>query len=225
MDKHAVSVVVSGIKALTANAKRLGITWQMAMATSISSEGSSQEWVVIMDGDASNTPIKIISLIGVAPNFTRVAVLSLSHGGNYAIGLISSNPLPHCAGTGLHTFGSGTTTSASFSDTPGASSLVFTKLSSTSRLFITAHLNTFSTVGSTKARFAVTVDGGANDTNIAEAVLSAANSVIGTSGSCILDGVAAGAVTIQLRWRRVSGTGTLTMSTDQTYVITVCETA
>jgi hypothetical protein len=107
----------------------------------------------------------------------------------------------------------GTTTSSSYADLPDApTSLTFVKLSSSTTLRVEGKLTLYSTGGSGVVRLGVSVNG--TDYDLHNRTLSTTD-VWGTVGGFTrITGLAAGSYTVQLRWRRVSGAGTLTVNTD-----------
>lgn len=216
--EHLSKVVTAGVKALVDDAKRLGITWDLNFATTIDSESSNFQFTVLMDGDDTN--IAVVSLMGIVPNGARVAVLSLPTGANYAFAMAGGNPLSNCDGIN-ETFGAATTTSASYADM-NSSALSFEKVSSASRLRVDMSLALFSTIASTKAQFGVSIAG--TDYDVCNIFISPANSIMSTSGTAFIDGIDAGSLTIQPRWLRSSGTGTLTTTSAESITMAVCET-
>lgn len=215
---HLADVVTAGVKAVVDGAQRLGLTWSLNYATTVDSQSSAVTWKVLMDGDDSN--ITIISLLGTVQNGSRVAVLSLNSGNNYAISQAGANPMPNT--DGLNTsFGSATTTSASYSDM-SLPPLSFIKRSDASRLRIDMSLALFSTVASTKAQFGVSING--TDYDVCNIFISTANAVTPTSGTVFISGIDSGSYDIQPRWLRTSGTGTLTTSSAESITLAVMET-
>lgn len=83
------ALISVGVQALKDNAQRLGLTWQLTMAT-IQTAGNSP--IIIMDGD-STTFINAISMIGNPPAGSRVYVLLIPPGGIYLVGLVGA-PFP-----------------------------------------------------------------------------------------------------------------------------------
>lgn len=221
--KEHTEVIEAGIKALVRNADRLGITWALDYGTTVDSTTSASSWTVTKDGDDTETPIGAVSLIGIAPNGSRVALMTLPTGVIYAVGFLGYNALPNCDGTVLTAFSAGTTTSSSFADAPtGAFS--FTKLSPLSRLKVEMHANVFTaTNGNTRAQFGVTCDGGTTDNTVIDIFMTSAADVQSASGTTYISGVSSGVITVQPRWRRVSGTGTVTVSSTEAYFLSVCE--
>lgn len=219
MKTEVTPVVEAAIKAILSDMRRLGVTWTIAYGTTIDSSSSPSAWTIKMDGDDEGTIVDAVSLIGLAPDGARIAVMSLSIGLNYVIGLVGGNALANCQvlNTAL---GSGTTTSGSYADMAVAA-LTFTKQVNNSRLRIDISAAMFATVGSTKVRVGVAVNG--SDFDIISFFISTANVVVPVVGSNIISVSGASILTIQPRWLRVSGTGTLTTSSSEDISMVVQE--
>lgn len=103
-----------------------------------------------------------------------------------------------------------TTTSATYVDVADAVYTI-TKLSTNSALIVRLGISCYSTAVNTIGRFGVTIDGGATDTDISQVRLNAANDDKHCSGIVIIgESEPPGVYTVQVRWKRVSGAGTLT---------------
>lgn len=215
---HLADAVTAGVKAVVDGAQRLGLTWTLMYATTVDSESSGVTWKVLMDGDDSN--ITILSLLGTVQNGSRVAVITLPDGNNYAITQAGANPMPNTDGINS-AFGSATTTSASYSDM-SISPLSFTKYSNASRLRVDMSLALFSSATSTKAQMGVSING--TDYDVCNIFISPANSIISTSGTVFIPDIDAGTYDIQPRWLRSSGSGTLTTSSAESLTLAVMET-
>lgn len=109
--------------------------------------------------------------------------------------------------------GTGTTTSASYASIPAVSSFSFTKASTLTRLRIDASFECFSTATNTNVVLGVLVNG--VDHDIVRHTFSPANQVESFSGVLFIAaaGLAAGAYTIQMRWKRTGGAGTVSVDT------------
>jgi hypothetical protein len=217
--KPHTDVIEAGIQALVSNASRLGITWKLSYATTDDSQTSAVSWTVIMDGDDSATPIAAVSLIGFAPNGSRVAIISLSTGGNYAIGLIGVNPLPNVEGYNA-ALGTDSTSSGSYANFASVS-LDFVKQSSLTRVRVDLATAMFSSATSTKVRMGIQF--GSTDYDIINYFISQANVVVPVVGNVLLSGIGAGSYTATLRWLRVSGTGVLNVSSAEDVAVILTE--
>jgi hypothetical protein len=103
----AASLIGLGAQALIDNAKRLGLTWQLRLATVI--EGiSANQLLVRLDGD--ETSITAVSMIGFVSANRRVYVISVPPSGNFVVGWISGNFPQRVATTTRTTAGLGFTT-------------------------------------------------------------------------------------------------------------------
>jgi len=119
------------------------------------------------------------------------------------------------------TSGGGTTTSASYVDVPSSSVTSITKVSSSTHLFVFLRATFYSTSTSTAALFGVGIGG--TDYDMGYMFQDTAFLRLPVSGIRIISGIAAGAVTVQGRWKRPSGAGTLTMLTSDHINITAVE--
>jgi hypothetical protein len=118
---------------------------------------------------------------------------------------------------------SDTTTSATYVNLAGTSSIVFNKLFTPTRLKIDFHASCFITLAvNTEVRFAVRVN--SVDYDIAGYLINPTSQHMHFSGTVIVPaGVPSGNQTVQGRWRRVAGTGQLNRGTDDRISIGVVE--
>lgn len=108
---------------------------------------------------------------------------------------------------------SGTTTSGSYVDMPATSSFSFTKIHASTSIALTMDVSLLSTAASTIARFGVRIN--SVDYDITEVTFNVSNTHLRGSGTRdVAAALAAGAYTIQGRWLRTTGAGTLTISND-----------
>jgi len=105
--------------------------------------------------------------------------------------------------------GAGTSTSASYANiTATPSSFSFTKYGTNSRLRAQIAFDSFSTVLGTKMSVAVQILG--TDYELKQHWHTNANLYTAAVSVAYISGLPAGTYTVQVRWSRVSGTGTLT---------------
>jgi len=118
----------------------------------------------------------------------------------------------------------GTTTSASNVNLPGNPQVTLQKegTAAQTRLQVGMAVGSFSTVGGTAVRFAVSATG-VGDTDIRGFFHNAANTHADSAGVAFIAGVGAGTITVTGRWRRISGTGTLSVNADDWVSIWVKE--
>lgn len=108
---------------------------------------------------------------------------------------------------------SGTLTSTSYLDVPGvaSTSFSFTKYAQASAIEIRMKSLAFSTGTSTGLRLGVRIS--STDYDVALAYYTSANIYVPVSGFAqVAAGLAAGTYTVQARWKRDSGSGTITTS-------------
>jgi len=127
----AASLIGLGAQALIDNAKRLGLTWQLRLATVVDAISGNQ-LLVQLDGD--DTSITIVSMIGLVPATKRVYVISIPPSGNFAVGWVSYEHQVFYGETGTVTLSFTTQTSVTQAvtfATPFASTpVVFTNVDS-----------------------------------------------------------------------------------------------
>lgn len=117
--------------------------------------------------------------------------------------------------------GSATTTSSSFANTQAAASVSFTKYDAASRLRVDVHTALSSATAAADAEFAILIN--STDYVVTNAVLTNITVHKQCSGVVFVSGIAAGAHTATLRWRRTAGSGTLTVSSAYSFSIAVSE--
>lgn len=117
---------------------------------------------------------------------------------------------------------SGTTTSASYVNVPGTSSLAYTKKTSASKLVLTLNVSYWATAANTSTRLGLRVD--TTDYDCTNFFFNTNSLHMQVSCTIVLSGISAGSKTIQARWKRMSGTGTLSMDSGDWTNITVIET-
>jgi hypothetical protein len=105
---------------------------------------------------------------------------------------------------------------------PGTSSLAFTKDANATKLVVTLNTSATSTATATVVRLAIRVAG--TDYDCAHMAFNAAATHLPLHCTIVIDSIAEGAQTIQARWRRVSGAGTIAQDTNDWINLTVQET-
>lgn len=116
----------------------------------------------------------------------------------------------------------GTTTSGTYANMPATSSVNLTKASANTRLRIEFACTTFVTVASTIVQFGVLVN--STDYDISRLFFNPASTHQACpTGVVYISGLAANIWTVQARWRRVSGTGTVTTDANDWVTLDVQE--
>ena len=228
---EAPELIGVGVQSLVDNAQRLGLTWDLKMATV---KDGSLAPLVLAQYDNDGVTISMVSMIGALAEGARVYALEVPPAGNFIVGLVAAAPLllnVACE----NTFGltSGTTTSATYVTMPGTPTLSFTKLSSDSKLKIELMGTFFSSVASAGLGAGVNISPGPGDIDIT--VLASANSSLSAhtpyAGQELVDpltisgGIPAGPYTLTGIWRRHSGAGTLNVGIDNMWSVCVTEVA
>lgn len=152
-------------------------------------------------------------LASALPAVADTVVVDIVAGAPLIVGIVgAASRIPHSET--LNTVGAAdTTTSATYVNLAATSSMTFTKLHGSTALELALHATSFSSATGTVTRFAVRID--SVDYDVCQLFWNVANSHAQTSGVAKVGSgvVAAGSYTVQGRWRRVSGTGTLTRDT------------
>lgn len=199
---------------------RLNSTWNLRYATVVATVFNNDSAVLgRYDGDVTQlTPL--ISLIGQLTVGDRVAVLFVPPSGNYVIGL--GNRVFVNERTVSVNMSVGVTNSGAFSDIPGVS-IDFIKKLDTTTLKATLMGSAFSTVATTKLDAGVNLDG--TDYVVAEFLYNTALEHHSWSGmrDDMIGAIPAGSYNIRARWRRLSGTGVLTMDVADRVALCISE--
>jgi hypothetical protein len=119
-----------------------------------------------------------------------------------------------------NTAGSGTTTSATPANIAGTSSFAFTKKLAASKLIIAMGLVTSSSAVDTTLGLGVLIGG--VDTTVTQFRHTTASEYRQGFGINQISGLAAGAYTVQGRWFRVGGAGTLSTVINETWLTIGC---
>jgi hypothetical protein len=176
---------------------------------------SGDELTVVMEPSALAVPVKalrglvvpgervVLGLVGADPRKAEWVCLGpLSEPAT-----VSSDGINGAATTS----GTDTTASASYVNLAGTGSVTSfspTKRYATTRVKVWMYASMFVTVGPTFGRFGVRING--VDHDVFNLPINPATSHQGASGTTYITGVPAGVYTIQARWFRSGGTGTLT---------------
>lgn len=151
-------------------------------------------------------------------------------GSMLVVGLAASQPTPNLASSGsvngvATTSGNNDTTSASFVSLAGTGSVTsfnFTKRYTDSRIKVQMNATCFCITSVSNADFGVLING--TDTFMFRIILTATSQrVTGVGGIVDVSGVPAGVHSIQGRWRRATGTGTLRRDTGDWLYISALE--
>lgn len=117
---------------------------------------------------------------------------------------------------------SGTNTSAIYANLPGTSSTVITKRVPETQLRCELHTSCWvNGAVPTSTEFGIRING--VDYPLVYQTISASFTHRYFYGSAILPGIAAGALSVQLRWRRAAGTGTATVDGSDRFRLAIWE--
>jgi hypothetical protein len=203
--------IVDGAAALVENARKLGLVWRLVPGTvnDITAGVLTTQVPVIMDGDTNS--ITAFDLVGVFPGM-RVMVLAIPPSGNYIIGNYQGGPNPLAYNFNNDAV-SDTTTSISFVDLAGGITISnFVKMRSDTAIEVDMRVSMTTTVANTRVGVAARIDG--VDTQVTALTINPINTHTFVTGKENVLGISAGVYTIQGRWRRAAGTGTLTRNSD-----------
>jgi len=209
-----------GAQEIVANANRLGLVWQMRIATVVDGDTPPQV-SALYDGD--DAAINMTSMIGGLAIGARVFVLEVPPSGNYITGYITPS-----AGFGAEGYNNtdtgdpntGTTTSASYADMPGPMTFTVRKYHSYTRLRLFMSGTWFDGAGSagTSASFALEVSGNSvttADINMTTYLATLPPGVVRLpipAAERYATVLGSGIVTVTARWRRSGGAGTPTVT-------------
>ena len=212
------------VKAIQDNADRLGLLWQIRFGTvTVGSDPAAV--TVVMDADT--VTINAVSLIGVMGFGARVAVIQVPPTVNYVISRLGVAVASNSESIN-EVMGADTTTSATYVNLAAPSSLTFVKRNDDTRLYCDLNLIVSATVAAARADFAIEVDG--TDYDIIAFFISGISVNQSVSGVLHIPGAAAGGppagtYTVQVRWKRGSGVGTLSVGTPNRISFSVFEVA
>jgi hypothetical protein len=122
------------------------------------------------------------------------------------------------------TSGTDTTTSSSYANMAGTgavTSFSFTKREAGTRIKVTMHCSYSSVTNNAQIAIAARIDG--TDYEVAIGATAASGQAKTVSGVAFVSSIAAGTYTVQGRWKRNSGTGTATRTTNNDWLTIVCE--
>lgn len=209
-----------GIQTMVETFQRLGLMWRLVKGTVFDAANTPTLTLVTFDTD--DDPSNCISMIGQVAAGTRVYVMVVPPQGNYIIGLGSYGSIINENGVGAAS-ATDSTTSATYVNMAGAStSFSFTKASSGTRLKATMNVGAFiSGAANTRPGFAVQI--GSTDYDVVGMTINPLATHTINAGFVYLSGIAAGTYTVQGRWRRISGTGTLARNSEDPVAISILE--
>jgi hypothetical protein len=213
---EAPAIVSAGLDQLLQQARSLGLTWSLRLATI----STISPLTAIFDGDT--VPLNVTSMTGgYYYSAQRVYVIILPPAGNFVVGYADPPTLGYNCYT-TQSLTAGTTTSATYVDMPGSPGLTITKLYDETSLRLTTHLSWFSTGSAASALFAAT--SGSSQAFLARQATAngTLNNHTVVSGTAIVSGINRGLQTWTGAWAKVGG-GTLSVDTTDFYSLCVEE--
>jgi len=218
----APELISIGAQSIVDRSKSLGLVWTRRLAT-VNDGSNPASCVITFDNDT--VPVTAVSMVGPLPVDARVYVDMVPPSANFITGVATTAGAPWFLGSASlnNALAAGTTVSAVNVNMPGPQTFTLTKNFTTSDIKIDFHATFFSTLASTLARFAVSIAG--TDVDICHLTINTANNHSQVSGTDIIPSTLSGSVAITARWRRISGTGTLTTDTSDWISISAVEVA
>lgn len=212
-------VVGATAQAVVQNANRLGLSWNIRLATltggSVGNFTSAR-----YDGDAES--INMVSMIGPLKVGGRVYVLEVPPAGNFIVGYASGTPVLGMAVYNNVDTGdpaTGTTTSASYSNMPGPMSFTVNKIHEETRLLLGMGGTWFESTGTagTSPAFGMNIAGastGNGDVNMTgyRATIPAGVVRLPIPTCERLAPCGSGLITVTARWLRNTGAGTIAVA-------------
>lgn len=223
MEELLPDLTTASVAALVRNANRLGLTWDLRLATVTQPPTASDPQILaVCDGDSE--PLAMTPLTGAYfPTGSRVWTLRIPPSGNYIIGPTDlTDVLPGAAST-IAQNASGTTTSSTFAAYPGAPEISLTKRYplGKSQLLFTA-IGTASAVGGAGSSVSLGTEVDGAEFNMTFFAFSSLSVRFTTAGQLLVD-ANMGFATFPLLWRRPAGTSTITVTTNDYATFSVVE--
>lgn len=213
------------VQAIVADAQRLGLIWTMRLATVSTTDPLTGTY----DGDDTSVPL--IDMIGARVG-QRVWVIGIPQGGNYVIGWAPGATLIQTYG--LHGTGiSDSVASSSYTNMAAPSSFTYVKKHDLTATRIQMTVGFFTNSAASGLDAGVTFDGGATTVQVVKygATISTGVHLQGTGVQNVpIYGASAapmpaGTYTVQGRWRRSAGAGTISRDAQDWLSIECIETA
>jgi len=197
-----------GANLLTANTS----SGEVIIGTGATGE-SSPDLLVLDTGTTSADPTEVNGAIYYNSN---LGLFRCGQGGAWVncVSFVQTHNINNAASAG-------TTTSSTYANMPGTSSVTFTKSAAQTKLIISVETSMYDTVAG-NVEIGVTINGSAY--NCAEYAFNAVNTHETIACTTNATGIAAGSVTVQMQWKVLSGGGTLTQATSDWISLTAQET-
>jgi hypothetical protein len=199
-----------------------------AFGTCVSRNGSGSVGYVIFDGSQTPVPVKVAGYVVLRP---AMRCMLAKFGTVWVV--VGTFAAPALGRASLFAFCSGaqTTVLGSFADHPGLSAFTFTKYHDNTIIDTTIAVSGFSTAVSTACRWALRFTQTSGDIAYTPADLGANQIYWSTANvrqyaTVSYDNTAAipaGVYSVRLRWRRDTGSGTVTNSSDDLYSVRMRE--
>ncbi len=208
------------VEELLAQAKRLGLFPRYRIGTVFASVGCNNVSVMVtLDNDLA--PSRTYNYVGSLTIGSRVLVLEIKPHGLYTIGATGCHDAnPAVAGINQASV-SDSTTSGTYVNLAGSTSFTYTKFRDDTRLEVDLRASSFITgSANTQPSFAAQIGG--VDFEIVSMLINPLSTHTFMSGKGFVN-VVAGTYTVQGRWRRVAGAGTLQRGADDWIALSVRE--
>jgi hypothetical protein len=164
-------------------------------------------------------------MVGALPLNARVYVDIVPPAGNFITGIaaVSENPTFLAWANLSAPSAAGTTTSAAYVDAPGSPTITLNKTYVQTYIRLDLGTSLFSTLAGTVVRYGILFNG-TTDSDLSIFGISVANTHVAIAATTVIFAWAfKGPVTMRLRWKRVSGGGTLTMDSNDMVSLTAVE--
>lgn len=210
------------VEALLAQAQRLGLVPSYRLGTVLAASGVSGVMVTL---DNDTAPSRCFNFAGPLAAGDRVFTCAIRPQGIYVFGSAPSSAANRVvssvnkAGPAVND----STTSATYVSLTDSSSVSIVKNRSDTQLSVDLRVSCFLT-GATNSKPSFAVQVNSTDYEIVASLINPVSTHEFMAGLRLISGIPAGTYTVQARWLRVSGTGTLNRNSDDWFGLTVYET-
>lgn len=202
--------------------QRRGVIPTFRTGTVYASSSTTGRVMVLLDSDAA--PVPAANYAGTLTAGMRVLAVTVPPHGLCVVGNASTPPNPTAALLAKQgPIVTDSTTSATYVDMTDGANVSFTKRRADTRIKVDFRMGCFLTgVGNTRPSYAVRING--VDYEVVTQMVNPTSTHTTLSSIRYISSIAAGAYTVQARWLRAAGTGTIVRNADDWITLEVSET-